>query len=333
MLFATNNRESLHPHNIPGLPWQIVGTDLFEFAGHTYLLVTDFYSKYFEIELLHQKTATCVINNLKKMFARFGIPDEVVSDNGSQYSNTRNVFDSTREFKEFAHEWGFHHTTSSPEYPQSNGAAERAVQTAKRILKKAAADHKDPFEGLLKYRNTPFQDIGVSPVQLLMSRRTRTMIPTHRRLLLPQAVDADQVVKALKLRQNISKRNYDKQSKDLPPLEVGDKVRIRPNREREWRKAEVLPRSYLLEDDQGRVYRRNRRQIISVPNDQPMHPPLCDSVVPTLHDSPRSPHLPETDQPASTEVPIKFTADAHRSPITTRSGRQVKKPERLIESC
>ena len=326
-------RESLHPHNIPGLPWQIVGTDLFEFAGHTYLLVTDFYSKYFEIELLHQKTATCVINNLKKMFARFGIPDEVVSDNGSQYSNTRNLFDSTHEFKEFAHEWGFHHTTSSPEYPQSNGAAERAVQTAKRILKKAAADHKDPFEGLLKYRNTPFQDIGVSPVQLLMSRRTRTMIPTHRRLLLPQAVDADQVVKALKLRQNISKRNYDKQSKDLPPLEVGDKVRIRSNREREWRKAEVLPRSYLLEDNQGRVYRRNRRQIISVPNDQPMHPPLCDSVVPTLHDSPRSPHLPETDQPASTEVPIKFTADAHRSPITTRSGRQVKKPERLIESC
>ena len=242
-------REWLHPHNIPGLPWQIVGTDLFEFAGHTYLLVTDFYSKYFEIELLHQKTATCVINNLKKMFARFGIPDEVVSDNGSQYSNTRNLFDSTHEFKEFAHEWGFHHTTSSPEYPQSNGAAERAVQTAKGILKKAAADHKDPFEGLLKYRNTPFQDIGVSPVQLLMSRRTRTMIPTHRRLLLPQAVDADQVVKALKLRQNISKRNYDKQSKDLPPLQVGDKVRIRPNREREWRKAEVLPRSYLLEDD------------------------------------------------------------------------------------
>ena len=84
-----------------------------------------------------------------------------------------------------------------------------------------------------------------------MSRRTRTMIPTHRRLLLPQAVGPDQVAKALKLRQNISKRNYDKQSKDLPPLEVGDKVRNRPNREQEWRKAEVLPRSYLLEDDQG----------------------------------------------------------------------------------
>ena len=119
------------------------------------------------------------------------------------------------------------------------------MQTAKRIFKKAAADKKDPFEGLLKYRNTPFEDIGVSPVQLLMSRRTRTMIPTHRRLLLPQAVDPDQVVKAFKQRQSVSKKNYDKQGRDLPPLEAGDKVRIRPNRDREWRKAEVLPRSYL----------------------------------------------------------------------------------------
>ena len=134
------------------------------------------------------------------------------------------------------------------------------------------------------------------------------MIPTHRRLLISQAVGPDQVAKALKLRQNISKRNYDKQSKGLPPLEEGDKVRIRPNREQEWREAEVLPRSYLLEDDQGRIYRRNRRQIISVANDQPMHPPLRDPVVSTFHDSPRSPRLPETDQPAFTEaeVPTKI---------------------------
>jgi len=59
---------------------------------------------------------------LKKIFARFGVPDEVVSDNGSQYSNTRNLFNTTHE--QFAEEQGFCHTTSSPEYSQSNGAAE-----------------------------------------------------------------------------------------------------------------------------------------------------------------------------------------------------------------
>ena len=110
-----------------------------------------------------------------------------------------------------------------------------------------------------------------------MSRRTRTMIPTHRRHLLPQPVDPDGVVKALKLRQDVSKKNYDKKSRDLPPLEPGDKVRIRPNRDRVWRKAEVIRRSYLLQYEQGRVYRPNRRQTNSVPNDHSMTPQLSDS--------------------------------------------------------
>ena len=43
------------------------------------------------------------------------------------------------------------------------------MQTAKRILKRAAAEDEDPFGGLLNCRNSPFEDIGVSPAQLLMS--------------------------------------------------------------------------------------------------------------------------------------------------------------------
>lgn len=136
----------------------------------------------------------------------------------------------------------------------------------KKDFKESGADHKDPFEGLLKYSNTPFHDLGVSPAQLLMSKRTRTQLPTHRRLLLPKPVNPNQVVKTLKHRQSVSRGYYDGHSRDLPPLQVGDKVRIRPNRETEWRKAEV-PRSYLLRDERGCVYRRNRRQIIATPKD------------------------------------------------------------------
>jgi hypothetical protein len=222
-------RETLHLHGIPGLPWQVVSTDIFEFAGHSYFLVIDFYSKDFEIELLRQITATYVINYLKKIFARFGrfgIPSEIMSDNGSQYSNTRNLFSNTHEFKKFADEWGFRHITSSPEYPQSNGAAEKAVQTAKRILKKASADNKDAFEGLSYVLKHALQGLG---------RFTSSA--------------ADELTK-----RNISKRNYDRHSRDLPLLHVGDKVRIRPNRETEWRRAEVLPRSYVLGVEQARVY-------------------------------------------------------------------------------
>ena len=86
-------KETLKSHDVPGLPWQTVGTghDLFEYGGHTYVVVTDFYSKFFELELLRRNTATCLINNLKNVFARYGIPEEVISDNGSQHSNTRNL--------------------------------------------------------------------------------------------------------------------------------------------------------------------------------------------------------------------------------------------------
>ena len=169
------------------------------------------------------------------------------------------------------------------------------------------------------------------------------MIPTHRRLLLPQAVDPHQVVKALKQHQSVSKENYDKQSRDLPPLEAGDKVRIRPNRDKEWRKAEVLPQSYLLQDERGRVYRRNREQIISVPNDHPMGPqlhPMC----PQLHDPslsspfadvPVSPSSPTTEKqaPGQMELAERPAGNDEHSLIVTRSGQHVRKPQRLIESC
>ncbi|XP_032230541.2 uncharacterized protein K02A2.6-like [Nematostella vectensis] len=327
-------RETLHPHDLPSLPWQVVGTDLFEFAGHSYLIVVDFYSKYFEVELLRQSTAMCVVNTLKQIFARFGIPAKVISDNGPQYSNTRNIFSTTHEFKQFAEAWGFQHVTSSPEYPQSNGAAERAVQTAKRIFKKAAAENKDPFEGLLKYRNTPFDDIGVSPAQLLMSRRTRSTLPTHRRLLVPHPVDPHRVVKALAHRQASSRMSYDQHSRDLPPLEVGDKVRVRVNKDKEWCKAEVLPRSYVVEDEKGRVFRRNRRHIISVPKDTPMNPKM--PVAPTYM-SPQPQVVARKAQINEPPSPLKVQEDqreteAH-SPIRTRAGREVKKPQRLIEQC
>ena len=118
-----------------------------------------------ELSKLYATTSQDVINHMKSIFARHGIPNEVVSDNGPQFSS--NVFHS------FAGEYGFVHTTSSPRYPQGNGEAERAVRTIKHILDKA----KDPYLGLLAYRSTPLRN-GYSPSELLMNRRLRTTVPT-----------------------------------------------------------------------------------------------------------------------------------------------------------
>lgn len=78
-----------------------------------------------------------------------------MSDNGPQFSG--------QAFATFAALYGFKHITSSPKFPQSNGEAERAVQTVKNLLKKAV----DPYMALLAYRATPLQN-GYSPAQLLM---------------------------------------------------------------------------------------------------------------------------------------------------------------------
>ena len=84
-------------------------------SGHA---AVDYYSRFFEIAHLKSITAEIAISDLKSFFCRHDIPEIVVSDNGPQYS--------ADTFSKFGKEWGFTHQTSSPNYSQSNGKAERA---------------------------------------------------------------------------------------------------------------------------------------------------------------------------------------------------------------
>lgn len=115
----SNAKEPLISHPIPNQPWQIVGTDLFSWNSDDYIVVVDYYSRYFDLEKLKSTTAAAVILKLKKVFAAHGIPEKVISDIGPQFSS--------KEFENFARTWDFVHVTSSPHYPQSNGLSEKAV--------------------------------------------------------------------------------------------------------------------------------------------------------------------------------------------------------------
>lgn len=119
---------------------------------------------------------------MNKDIARYGIPKRVVSDNGPQYSSS--------EFQNFATKYEFEHVTSSPRYPQSNGKAESAVKTAKRITEKALAAHLDPYLAFLEHRNIPSDGMSTSPAQRLFGKRTRTTIPTSRQLLEPASTQS-----------------------------------------------------------------------------------------------------------------------------------------------
>ena len=170
-------KEPLMTHEIPTYPWKKVGMDVFTLEKKDYLVTCDYYSDFWELDKLRSTTSKAIIACCRKNFARNGIPQEIVSDNGPQFTS--------EEFTQFAEKYEFKHTTSSPYHSQSNGKAESTVKIAKRLMKKAKRDRKDYWLAILDYRNTPTEGADSSPVQRLMSRRTRTLLPTSENLLLP----------------------------------------------------------------------------------------------------------------------------------------------------
>ena len=154
--------------------------------------------------------------------------------------------------------------TSSPKYPQSNGLAEKTVQTAKKMLEKAKRDRKDPYLPLLEQRNTPVVNYKL-PAQLSIGRRLRSILPCTTNQLIPETVCYPKTQTRFRMKQAEQKSFYDKSGvHSLQPFKTGDSVRVK--QEGEWRPAKVIeiadrPRSYLVKTSDGGVYRRNRRHL------------------------------------------------------------------------
>ena len=167
---AKQKKESLIPTYLPDYPWQVVGTDLFEIKGTHYLITVDYFSHYPEVTKLTSTTSSSVITALKAVFSRHGLPEVVRSDSGPQFSS--------HDFSRFANTYNFNHVICSPFYPQSNGQAEKTVQTIKGIQKST-----DPFVALLSYRSTPMPWCGLSPAELGMGRQIRSSVPQIKNML------------------------------------------------------------------------------------------------------------------------------------------------------
>ncbi|CAB3995096.1 Transposon Ty3-G Gag-Pol poly [Paramuricea clavata] len=136
--------ETLIPHEVPSTPWEKVGIDLFQLKNKDYLIVVDYTSKYFEEIALPNTLASTVVQHTKSIFARFGIPKTVVSDNGPQYSS--------HQYK----------------------ANMRKSGTIKNSLKSG----DDPCLALLALRSTPGTDNSPSPAFKLMNHHLQTPLPS-----------------------------------------------------------------------------------------------------------------------------------------------------------
>ena len=110
-------------------------TDLYHLNGPRHLILAYCNSEFPDVILLSSTKAGPVIAAMMSIFARQGVPDKVISDNGRP-------FDSTA-FVSFARNWEFDHTTSSSGFLQSKGKFERFIQTTKRLLKKADLTRED----------------------------------------------------------------------------------------------------------------------------------------------------------------------------------------------
>lgn len=252
--------EPIIAHDIKPIPWYKVGCDIFELNKCKYLLVVDYYSKYVELEKLSYNTTSCnVVNVLKSLFARHGIPYTVVTDGGPQFTSST--------FKSFAEMWNFNHVTSSPLYSQSNGMVERHIQTVKRLLKKAMEDDKDIFLALLQYRNIPVIN-NFSPAQILMSRQTRqTLLPTNTEKLVPKLVNNRQL--EFKMKQRVTKQSdyYNRRQgvKELEPLHPGTNAQVQLKPHSTWTSCKVVTRigkrRYKIKTYDDKYYVRNRRYI------------------------------------------------------------------------
>ncbi|XP_055543310.1 uncharacterized protein K02A2.6-like [Wyeomyia smithii] len=169
----TNSKTNLESWPSPKKPWQRIHADYAgPVNGNYYLIVVDAFSKWPEVVSTKRITTSATVAMFREIFARNGFPETLVIDNGMQFTSEK--------FEAFCSNRGVLHLKTPPYHPQSNGLAERFVDTFKRGLRKITAGGEALDEAidtlLLCYRSIPCRSAPEekSPAELLLGRNLRT---------------------------------------------------------------------------------------------------------------------------------------------------------------
>ena len=300
---------TLHPWEWPSSPWQRVHVDFAgPFLDTMFLVAVDAHSKWPEVVPMSTTTADKTITTLRTIFARNGLPEQICSDNGPQFTS--------EEFKAFLKSNGVKHYTSAPYHPSTNGLAERFVQTLKKGLKAMKDDpakiqHKvDRL--LLAYRNAPHTTTGQPPAVLMLNRRLRSKID----LLKPN------------VRRDVENKQYqqvhDHAGKDTRQFHIGQPVLARAYRsDVKWQPATVCdrqgPLTYQVKVGE-RTIRRHTDQLLQRPHHDTPQTAAASSQTEadtTVQDdtieNETTTGTDDTEAPASRSTPVS------KSPQPTRS--------------
>ena len=279
-----------------------------------------------------------VIRKLKAHFAHHGIPEQLVTDKGAQFSSC--------DFLRFAMEWDFEHLTSSPHHSQGKGGERSEGSQLKKILRKCRASGSDAFLALLDHCNTPPASVQVSPAQRLFNRRTRSLLPMTANLLVPQPVSDNELCRTnLEQRKQRQAQYYNRGAVDLDPLRRRDVVRLKLFQlgKREWQKGVVRSRLDARLYEVETPHHVGRRNHVHLWKTNEPSPPSSDQApagvsVPFL---PQSSELPTTvpgevnlpassqeDAPLSSPEVVPAAAESPPKPVLRRSERQRRPPIR-----
>ena len=282
--------------------------------GRLYILICDYFSKF---PFLFQVKTTRFANlkdHLEELFSVEGIPDEITSDNGPPFNG--------KEFSSYLTGLGIRHTTSSPNYPQSNGFIERQIQTVKRLIEKANSSGRSHQEALTGLRAQPLGDGLPSPSEILHGRSlvTRKASP----------VDLTVVRQSLIALQAKYTKSHDKarRTKTQRALVIGEEVYFLSGKN-EWQIGIVTGttdtgRSYNILTEEGTSLRRNRSHLKPRCHDIP----IISRTLPSRTATPSQSEI--TGKPASrTETPsqseIFFTITSKIFPFRTNTNNTLPK--------
>ena len=229
-------------YEIPAFPWTKIATDIFHFEDESYLLLVDYTSRYPIICKLTSMTAQHVIGHLKVIFFECGWPDTIVSDNGP--------FHTAEAFTKTMQEYRVNHITSSPHYPQSNGLAEKFVQTVKNLFYKAREEGAELYKALMIYCNMPLTGNLQSLMQILQNRVARSQLPMSNNAQRQLGLEAE------KVRTKTTNENL-----PLHDLYLGKDVMMQDPTRKQWSPAVITslckePRSYQVTTSDNVTYRK-----------------------------------------------------------------------------
>ena len=213
----------------PARPWQKVALDIVGELkwlpeNHRYLLVlVDLHSKWPEIRATATITSNVVKEFLADCFARWGLPEQIQTDNERQFVS--------QEFQEFLLQHGVWHCKTALYHPQANGAVEQFNRVVKDILKTARGDDTLPKTALramlAAYRTTPHATTGVTPAELMLGRKIRSTLDllNQKRLKKVRLADTTTRVEQQQRRQ----KRYADESRNARPVQLtsGHWVRVR----------------------------------------------------------------------------------------------------------